>query len=304
MIKIKKNETKNFDLISRDGRKKWYLTLDTETTQIDYKNVVYDVGLAIHDIKGRIIYKRQFILSEIFDNYEIMKSAYYASKIPMYMDKLREEIRKEKQNRNYRKKIEKVTVKQFLNFFIKIVAEYDVDYICAYNLSFDLEALKNTFITYLPESFKNWRNVKTTTFITDCILKNPKIEFICIYNYACETIMTRKGIQGLALLYYGTNGDYDFISEAGNIRTSAERVYSLLTGVPVFEEEHTSLADVLIEIAILKFCKKMGKYSFNIDKQCWKIPQNNFKKLVKEKQEKGILKENTNDIVYNVLKTF
>lgn len=303
-MSIKKLQTKDFDLISRDGRKKWYLTLDTETTRNAGKNVVYDVGLAIHDIKGGIIYKRQFILSEIFDNYKIMKSAFYASKIPKYMEKLRTEEQKAQNDRGYKKKIEKVTVEQFLKFFVKIVAEYDVNYICAYNLSFDLEALKNTFVIYLPEYFVNWKSVKPTTFMSDCILKNPKIRFICIYNYACETIMTRKGIQGLALLYYGTNGDYDFISEAGNIKTSAERVYSLLTGNPIFEEEHTSLADVLIEIAILKFCKKMGKYSFNISKQCWKIPQNNFKKLVKEKQEKGILKENTNDIVHNVLKAF
>ena len=86
-----------------DRRKNYYVVLDTETCPIDkeYEGVspnnmfTYDIGFAIIDKKGRVYEKFSYIVKEIFfGERELMQSAYYASKIPMYEEQIREGSRK------------------------------------------------------------------------------------------------------------------------------------------------------------------------------------------------------------------
>ena len=54
---------------------------------------IYDIGYAIADKQGNIYETRSFIIKEIFYNVELMSSAYYARKIPMYLKEIEEEKR-------------------------------------------------------------------------------------------------------------------------------------------------------------------------------------------------------------------
>ena len=74
---------------------------------------------------------------------------------------------------------------------------------------------------------------------------------------------------------------HGFMTEKGNVQTKAEVVYKYLTNNLDFEEEHTGLADVLIEYRILLTALKAHK---KID---WK-PCPAWKLLKTYADEKGI----------------
>ena len=65
--------------------------------------------------------------------------------------------------------------------------------------------------------------------------------------------------------------------------TNAETVYKYLTKNADFEEEHTGLADVHIELEILCKCLTYHeKINRNINRGCFRIPQKKFKKVCKK----------------------
>ena len=78
-----------------DKRKNYYLTIDTETTNGFDDPMVYDIGGCIHDKKGNVMETFSFIIYETFCGMkDLMASAYYAEKIPMYQEQINKGKRK------------------------------------------------------------------------------------------------------------------------------------------------------------------------------------------------------------------
>ena len=72
-----------------------------------------------------------------------------------------------------------------------------------------------------------------------------------------------------------------FYSESGNCKTSAETVWAYLTQAPEFEERHTGLEDVKIEVEIMAHCFRQHKsMDRGINRLCWRLPQSEFKALL------------------------
>ena len=86
-----------------DKRKKYYLIFDCETATLpcasNYegtakqkiaiaKPLIYDLGWQIIDRKGNVYVRRSFLISEIFSVPSVFNTAYYASKRPIYLNKL------------------------------------------------------------------------------------------------------------------------------------------------------------------------------------------------------------------------
>ena len=98
-------------------------------------------------------------------------------------------------------------------------------------------------------------------------------EFFCIWHLACQTLLNTTSYIKFAI----ENG---LESDKGNILTSAESCYRFLTNSIDFEESHTGLEDVRIEVEIMAKCfathKKMDK---RINSACWRIPQRKRKEL-------------------------
>ena len=63
------------------SKEKYYVTLDTETTNdLDYP-LVYDLGFAFHNRKGKVVAKFSFVIYEVFFGMkDLMKEAFYAEK--------------------------------------------------------------------------------------------------------------------------------------------------------------------------------------------------------------------------------
>ena len=227
-----------------DKRKKYIMVLDVETTnnQIGVKNapndgLVYDIGFTIADKKGNVYVKRSFAIKEIFDWKELMDTAYYKNKLPMYFEKLKKGI------------MEKVSIWEARKRVKSAMEYFGITEVYAYNASFDYTTLNNT-VRYISGSGCRW-------FF-------PYGTQVCdIWHIACQVLGTQKTFQW-----------ENVRNDNGNLITNAERMFAYLSQDFNFEEEHTGLADALVETQILARCLKTHK-SINkkINKACWRIPQ-------------------------------
>ena len=218
------------------------VTLDIETANTTEDALAYDVGFVAHYNDGTILEKHSYIIREVFFGMaDLMTSAYYAHKIPEYLESIKRGERVVASAYEVRKALHDVCKK------------YNVKVIMAYNASFDTKGL-NTTQRYLTKSAYRW-----------FLPYGVKVE--CIWHMACQTICSQKK-------YYDFCHKNGFVSKSGNIQTSAECVYRFLTDNPTFTEEHKGLDDVLIETAIFVECRnKHKKMNRNINRACWRIPQ-------------------------------
>lgn len=217
-----------------DRRHIYGIMLDTETantiqegSRLDTSSVLpYDIGFAIIDTYGRIYETHSFVNSDIFTREkELMKSAYYAKKIPQYeVDLLL----------GTRKLANTYTIRQFILSKIK---EYDIKFVCAHNARFDYTSMNNSVrwetkskIRYFfPRSIEWW---DTLRMAREVVAKTPT------YRAFCEKhgFMTKH--------------------KTPQVQVTAEVLYRYITNNPTFKESHTGLEDVLIEVEILKYCRR------------------------------------------------
>ena len=227
------------------------MVIDTETANSVEQPLPYDVGYAIVDTEtGEILIERSFVVAEIFLDKELMKESYFAEKIPSYWEEIEKGQRVIKSICNIRKTIK-----------MDMIA-YNVTKVGAYNMGFDNRATRND-IRYITGSLVKWFFPYGT-------------EFFCIWNMACTSILSTVDFISFAL----ENG---FVSEKGNIQTSAEIAYRYLTKDTEFAESHTSLEDVKIEIAIMLAVLESGlEYNDKIYSACWRSVQKARKELCGE----------------------
>ena len=227
-----------------DRRKKYIIILDVETTnnQIGVKGapndgLVYDLGFTVADKQGNVYAKRSFAIKEIFDWKELMDTAYYKNKLPKYYEKLR------------KGEMKKVSIWEARKSIKSAMEYFNITEVYAFNANFDYTTLNNT-VRYLSGSACRWF-FKYGTKICD------------IWHIACQTLGLQKTFQ------------WENVRNAnGNLITNAERMYAYLSQDFDFEEEHTGLADALIETQILARCFKTHKsIDKSINRACWRIPQ-------------------------------
>jgi hypothetical protein len=225
-----------------DKRKKYVMVLDVETANStdDKKHndgLVYDIGFTIIDKKGNIYAERSFCIKEIFDWIELMNSAYYANKRPIYYNKMKN------------KEMEKVTIWEARQRIKKALEYFGITEVYAYNAYFDYTTLNNT-VRYISGSGCRW-------FLP------YGVEVCDIWHIACQILGTQK-------LFQSENVRND----KGNLITSAERIFAYMEQNPDFEESHTGLEDARIESQILARCLRTHKHiDKRINRACWRIPQ-------------------------------
>ena len=208
----------------------------------------YDIGYAITDRYGNIVLERSFLVAEIFiDMADVMKSAYYAEKIPMYWEDVKNGTRKIAPFWTIRKTM------------LEDMKLWGVKKVGAYNMGFDRRALNN-LIRYVSKSFKRYFFPFGT-------------EYFCIWNMACDVLLNRNSYVNFAM----ENG---FVSDANNILTSAECAYRYIKNKCDFIESHTGLEDVKIEVEIFAKCISLHKkMDTSINSSCWRKVQRKRKHM-------------------------
>lgn len=208
-------------------KKNFYLVLDTETANTVEQPLPYDLGFAVIDKQGNFYEKFSFVIADVYCGHrDLMKSAYYAEKLPQYEEDLRN---------GKRKLVSLFTAKKTL---AEIIKKYDIKEFYAYNALFDKKALNND-LRYITKSAYRW-------FLP------YGVEVKCIMAIACELLMLRPSYIKFCL----ENG---LLTEKGNISTTAETCYKYITKDCNFIESHTGLEDVEIEAEILTYCFRQHK---------------------------------------------
>lgn len=229
-----------------DKRIHYYLVLDVETANSLEQPLVYDIGGVITDRYGRIYEQFSYVIRDIYiHEREMMRTAYYANKIPEYAADIRE---------GKRKLIDFYTARRNI---LNLMSKYNVTDVAAYNAHFDRNALDTTQRWLTKSRYRYFFPYGTN--------------FICIWNMACQTICQRPTYKDFCETHNFTSNRKGS-PKAKNYSTNAETVYRYLTLTPDYEEEHKGYDDVLIETEIMRRCfsshKKMP-YGKGIRRNCW-----------------------------------
>lgn len=212
---------------------KKFIVLDTEATNTGKENAtrfgvgasVYDLGYVVADASGAIYYQNRIIIADTFNDATLMKSAYYASKLPQYYRELANGCKL-------------MTMRDALKTLRGDIRTYDVRDVWAYNARFDADAL-NSSISQASNGFCEW-----------ALPYGVKWRDIMRYaqNCICNTKKYRAWCEGRGL-----------ITKTGRPRVTAEAVYQYVTGEHDYIEEHTALSDAQDELTILLACLKRKK---------------------------------------------
>lgn len=224
-----------------DKRINYQMVLDVETANGLDCPLVYDIGGVITDKQGHIYEKFSFIVREIFiAERDLMKSAYYAKKIPQYFEGIYNGER---------------IVKNFSSiryYIMDLMKKYSVNTVCAYNASFDIRALNNTTRWLSKSKYRYFFPYGT--------------KIVCIWNMATQTICKQKGFSRFC------EENKFFCNNEKNYSTTAETIYRYLYKNPEYEEEHKGFEDVLIETEIFTMCLRQHKAFYNgrgVRRNCW-----------------------------------
>ena len=221
-----------------DKRKTYLMGIDTETCnglmeesgKLDLsQSIVYDIGWAICDKYGNIYKERSFVIYEVFVKMsDVMKSAYYAEKIPMYWDEIKS---------GKRKLVRFSTVRKW---FYNDLKEWNVKAVFAHNANFDVKALNNT-IRWITKSERRWY-FPYNTEIWDTL------------KMSRQTIGQQKSYKEWCF-----RNNYVTKHRSPQVRLTAEILYRYITGCDDFVESHTGLEDVRIDVKILAHCFRQHK---------------------------------------------
>ena len=151
------------------------LLLDVETANDTDCAFTYDISSRIINPQGEILTEHAFVVRDIFnDMRDVVKQAFYAEKIPEYIEDLQNH-NKQMENFMYARRI-----------ILDEMTYYNCNTVVAYNCRFDRNALNNT-LRYLTKSRFRWFFPYDT-------------EFMCIWNMACQTICQTEEYKNFAEL--------------------------------------------------------------------------------------------------------
>lgn len=258
------------------GKKKFYLTLDTETATLPFANelcknasqkqkiaiakpLVYDIGWTITDRQGNVIKKENYLVQETFFVPNVFNTAYYCNKRPIYMDLL---ARGEIKSANW-------------NDIVSIlIADLNMcDLTTAFNACFDFKKaipFTERYIKHLYSAdYNTWE--KSQRKKCEKILRgaddsnNPeylepwfelrgkKYPIADLWGVACDRLINIDRYRNYCIENRLLTASVIYF------KTSAETSFQYLMNQHDFIEDHTALSDAEIEAQILTKALKKGK---------------------------------------------
>lgn len=218
-----------------DRRKTYYMTIDTEGTNDVECPLAYDLGLAVHDKQGNVYETESLVIYDIYARERrLMQTAYYADKLPLYEEALKNGNRK------------MVTIFTARKIVHELCKKYKIKAIIAHNMRYDYKALSYT-LRYVSKS-------KYRHFFP------YGVDLYDSMKMAQDTICQQK-------TYRKFCEKYGYFTPTGKLKSTAEILYRYVSGNNDFIESHQGLDDVMIEKEITCKClrqhKKMRRLAFN-----------------------------------------
>lgn len=261
-----------------DRRRKYYLVLDCETATLPYaanfdaeakkkiaiaKPLIYDLGWQVIDRNGKVYRRKSYLISEIFSVPAVFNTAYYASKRPIYIDRLEKG---------------ETTLTDWKTAIKDLLIDMEqVESVGAYNSMFDFKKaipFTETYINklyskdfYEWESFQNkicdgiasGRKTRNENFDGDnFIFRNKKYPLFDVWGLSCKYILDNDEYREMCI-------NNDWITASGKYyKTSAETCYRFFKSNDDFIESHTAIDDTEIESEIFTEILRRTKNKFEI----------------------------------------
>lgn len=213
-----------------DLKKERYLMfIDTETIgTLNVKESIlpFEIGMKILDTETmKVVKEKSYLVRKFFNNKYIMLSTFSATKYPNYFEKLEND-----------KRYKTMSVNDISKDIEKIISRYAIKIMVAHNGNFDKTAMARLFEDFgVNNPFEN-------IDLLDTMELSKIITFSKDYaNYCLENKDRLNSMK-----------DSCFITNSGRVRTTAQAIYCYISNNSQFEEAHTGLEDIDIEIEIFK----------------------------------------------------
>ena len=213
-----------------DLKKERYLMfIDTETIgTLNVKESIlpFEIGMKILDTETmKVVKEKSYLVRKFFNNKYIMLSTFSATKYPDYFEKLDTD-----------KRYKTMSVNDISKDIEKTISRYSIKIMVAHNGNFDKTAMARLFEDFgVDNPFEN-------IDLLDTMELSKIITFSKDYaNYCLENKDRLNSMK-----------DSCFITNSGRVRTTAQAIYCYISNNSQFEEAHTGLEDIDIEIEIFK----------------------------------------------------
>ena len=208
---------------------KYLMFIDTETIGslfVQESVLPFEIGMKVYDLENqKTVKEKSYLVRKFFNNKYIMLSTFSATKYPNYFEKLKND-----------KRYKTMSVNDISKDIEKTIQRYGIKIMVAHNGNFDRTAMARLF-----EDFETNNPFKKLD-----LLDTQEISKIITFSkdYANYCIKNKDILNSVK--------DSCFITNSGRVRTTAQAIYSYLIQNPNFEESHTGLEDIDIEIEIFK----------------------------------------------------
>ena len=222
--------TKTIDI----KKQRYLMFIDTETIgTLNVKESVlpFEIGMKIYDTEqNKVVKEKSYLVRKFFNNKYIMLSTFSATKYPNYFEKLEND-----------KRYKTCSVNDIMQDIDKTINRYNIKVMVAHNGNFD-----KTAIARLCEDFG-----VENPFDNIDLLDTMEISRIITFSksYANYCIEHKDRLNSLK--------ESCFITNSGRVRTTAQAIYCYLSNNADFQEAHTGLEDIDIEIEIFKKSMEM-----------------------------------------------
>ena len=222
---------------------KYLMFIDTETIgSLFAKESVlpFEIGMKIFDTETqKVVKEKSYLVRKFFNNKYIMLSSFSATKYPSYFEKIETD-----------KRYKVYSVKEIAQDIEKIANRYNIKIMVAHNGGFDKNAMTRLF-----EEFGT-NNPFENIDLLDTMELSKVITYSKDYtNYCIENKNRLNSVK-----------ESCFITNSGRVRTTAQAIYCYLSNNSQFEEAHTGLEDIDIEIEIFKASlERLGNTLVNLN---------------------------------------
>lgn len=215
-------------------KEKYLMFIDTETIgTLNVKESVlpFEIGMKVLDTENnKIVKEKSYLVRKFFNNKFIMLSTFSATKYPNYFEKLEND-----------KRYKTMSVNDISKDIEKTISRYGIKIMVAHNGNFDKTAMERLFNEFGIENPFEKIDLLDTMEISKIITFSKDYAKFCLNNK--DRLNSVK--------------NSCFITNSGRVRTTAQAIYCYLTNNADFEEAHTGLEDIDIEIEIFKKSMEM-----------------------------------------------
>lgn len=224
-------------------KQKYLLFVDTETIGSLYvaESVLpFEIGIKIFDLENmKVVKEKSYLIRKFFNNKYIMLSTFSATKYPKYFEKVEND-----------KRYKLVSTNDMTQDLEKIINRYNIKIMVAHNGKFDQNAIARLCEEFGVDNPNKKIDLLDTQEISKVITFSKEYSEFCLKNKDRLNSINESA----------------FITNSGRVRTTAQAIYSFITQDPTFEEAHTALEDLDIEIEIFKeSLKRLGNTIVNLN---------------------------------------